>query len=148
MPFYEYACDECKEITIDMRPMKRRNYPHKCEHCGKKIKRVLSMPAACYDPLKPLDFDPKKMGVNVSKGARTPAQQEREYGKIIEQSRKDVKQKTRDEKFKGGDDPYRMHMQARIPRELFSARTRQFGKDYWIDEGKKALKRDGLLLED
>jgi len=149
MPFYEYACPDCEAITVDMRPMVKRNDPHECEYCGKKIERVLSLPGACYDPDKPFDFEPRAMGVNIARGNRTPAQQEKHYGKIIDRTRKLVKKKTRDEKTKAGmlDREDRMHMKARIPRELFIARTRQFGKNYWVDEGHRALKKDGLLLE-
>lgn len=149
MPFYEYACHDCKKITEKMRPMKVRNRQVKCDSCGKKIKRIMSMPAACYDPTKPFDFEPKAMGVNIARGNRTPAQQEKHYGKIIDDARKNVRRKTKDETTMRGelDRDDRMHMKARIPRELYIARTRQFGKHYWSDEGEKALKRDNLLLE-
>lgn len=39
--FYEYACDECKEIEVKEHGM-TENPSYKCSHCGKKMRKVIS----------------------------------------------------------------------------------------------------------
>lgn len=88
-----------------------------------------------------------KPGVNMARGVRTSAQQERMYAKMMEKTKKQVQHKKREMRTSTKDEADTT-LKARIPRELYIARTREFGKNYWQDEGETALKRDGLLLDD
>jgi len=42
MPFYEYKCLECPEITEVLRSIKSRDDVMKCSRCGARTKRIMS----------------------------------------------------------------------------------------------------------
>lgn len=69
--------------------------------------------------------------------------QERRYADIQTTAAKAVDARRRDMSRR---DSGKQDLVARIPRELFLARQRQYGKDYWLNEGDRALRRDGLKL--
>ena len=47
MPIYEYACDDCHEVTEALRRMDDADAPIRCEHCGgEHTRRVQSVFAA------------------------------------------------------------------------------------------------------
>jgi len=47
MPIYEYACDDCHEVTEALRPMADADAPIVCEACGsRKTRRAHSVFAA------------------------------------------------------------------------------------------------------
>jgi hypothetical protein len=76
---------------------------------------------------------------------RTPAQQERFYAKYLKGWHTQARRKKRDKGLsRTRDDDWTLN--AKVPREAYEARRRQFGKQYWQEEGKRALKRDGWLI--
>ena len=109
-----------------------------CE-CNGTAKRVWTSPEV-HTPGAFIPFT--HLGPNLAeKAGRTPEQQERIYSKIIESGRK-VRAEKKRSLSKRAEGRFESH---EIPRELWVARERQFGKNYWREEGMKALKRDGLV---
>ena len=45
MPMYEYYCDDCENIVAEIRRIKDRDKPLKCEHCSTARFRVVSVPS-------------------------------------------------------------------------------------------------------
>lgn len=141
MPTYEYACSSCREIRDVFKPMSQYDREESCEECGERMeRRICTVPQfAMLD--NPLPIGLKHHGTNVGEKVRSPAEQEKLYGKIIEKTRRQARKKARSSSRKKDND---MNMVAKIPRELWSAREQQYGKGYWEKEGDRALKRDGL----
>ena len=107
--------------------------------CGGEAARVWTSPEV-HTPGAFIPFT--HLGPNLAeKAGRTPEQQERIYSKIIESGRK-VRAEKKRSLGKRAEGRFESH---EIPRELWVARERQFGKNYWREEGMKALKRDGLV---
>lgn len=136
---YPYECDPCDLYFEISKPMDDALNDEACPDCGVRLERVFTAPSILVlgDPL------PMKIGGhNISKGRRTDRQQERVYANVMNETRK-LARARRGERHGDGS----VRMAAQIPRELYMARTQQYGKNYWVDEGKKALKRDGLSFE-
>ena len=89
--------------------------------------------------MKPDQFD---LPIGWEKGNVDPDKQEARYGRMIDADRK--RSRAYDKKaIKNG-----IRKIASVPRELYRLRQRKFGKDYWQDDTKNKLKRDGLLHVD
>ncbi len=136
---YPYECEPCKLRWSIEKSMDHATAIELCPECGIDLTRIFTPPSVLVlgDPL------PMKIGGNnISKGRRTNQQQERVYANVMNETRK-LARGRRGERHGDGS----VRMAAQIPRELYMARTRQYGKNYWVDEGKKALKRDGLSFD-
>lgn len=115
-----------------------------CPHCGGALKLIGYRPPVSAVTDNPLDVDPSRMVTSIGKSVRSAQEQEKLYGRIIEDGKRRYK------KMMAGntrDDGCRMV--ARIPRELFMQKMRQHGKDYWHQGGdrraqERALRREGL----
>lgn len=90
---------------------------------------------------KPIPFT--KPAVNIARRYRTPQQQEKFYSRYIGKWKESMTKLKRQRGLSRSGEQ-NMRLVGKVPRELWVARTRQFGKQYWFDEGRKALKRDGL----
>lgn len=137
---YPYECDRCDLAFQIEKSMAEATELELCPDCGVELTRIFVAPSVLIlgDPL-PMG----KRGVNLAQGTRSAVSQEKLYGRLMAKN----KQRARARKLnKHGDGSVRMAGQ--IPRELYMARTQQYGKHYWTDGGKKALKRDGLSFED
>ena len=136
---YPDECEPCNLRWSIEKSMDHATAIELCPECGIDLTRIFTAPSVLVlgDPL------PMKIGGNnVSKGRRTNQQQERVYANVMNETRKRARAR-RGERHGDGS----VRMAAQIPRELYMARTRQYGKNYWVDEGKKALKRDGLSFD-
>lgn len=65
MPFYEYKCIECGNITEVLRPIKSRDDVMDCAKCGAATQRIMSRfntvgPVTAQNPRRILDTDPAR----------------------------------------------------------------------------------------
>lgn len=116
-------------------------YGDNCVRCQVDSGEIRECDLTVIDKDKCYDF--KAIGVNQAEGVRSPEAQERLYSKIVQEKRKLAEQARREGNHRGDDGIARV---GTIPRELFMARQRQFGKDYWHDGEpiERKLKREGL----
>lgn len=137
---YHFQCETCGHGTEVVRSIvdgPPESVP--CAGCGGEQTRVWTSPEV-HTPNQFIDFT--HPGQNIAQAAgRTPQQQERLYGKIIDSYKKvrAAKRRSLSRQPEGKIDV------TDIPREMYQARMNQFGKNYWKEEGAKALKRDGLI---
>jgi hypothetical protein len=89
--------------------------------------------------MKPDQFD---LPIGWERGNTDPDVQERRYAKMIREERKQVRAVDK-QAIKNN-----LRKIASVPRELHRLRTKQFGKDYWQDDTRAKLKREGLLHVD
>jgi hypothetical protein len=86
-------------------------------------------------------------GGNVARRKRSPSQQEIVYSRLIKRARKQADLERRQRRCKKNPDGT-IRRKAVIPRELWVAEQRRTGnKNYWLDEGEKALKQHDLLFQ-
>ncbi len=142
---YPFQCEVCGEAWVLEASIKVGAPAHApCPHttCNGAGVRVWTVPEV-VNLDKPFEYT--KRGLNIAEGVRTPAQQERAYAKQIGAERTNALRAKRERglsRVKEGD---LRHVSA-VPREAYQARQLQFGKHYWQNEGKRALKRDGWLF--
>lgn len=142
---YPFECDACGQrfyveasITIGA----PAGPPCTSSTCNGMGVRVWTAPEF-FDRNKPFEYT--KRGINLADGVRSPAAQEKQYQKQIGEERANALRAKRERGL--SKQPQRLEHAASIPREAFQARQLQFGKDYWRNEGKAALKRDGWLFD-
>lgn len=142
---YPFECSECgvEFVVVGSITVGPPTNPP-CPECSGTGARVWTSPEV-VDRDKPFDWT--RRGLNIAEGVRTPAQQERHYQKVFAEEKATALRAKRERGLsrKGSDT---MRHAFSIPREAYQARQLQFGKHYWQNEGKRALKRDGFLFED
>lgn len=139
---YPFRCLSCgKEQTVERSIVEGPPGGVPCDGCqGGWATRVWTVPEV-HVPGKPIDCT--HLGANLGERVgRTPAQQERIYGNVVNSLQKLNREKRRSLSRRAEG---KTEIKAEIPRELYVARQRQFGKDYWKAEGDRALRRDGLV---
>lgn len=147
MARYDFECEHCDGVFEVCRSGNEAGDPAYCPVCGREAQRIFSLPEVCVSG-KEIEFtSPSLPLAEARRAGRKAKDQERAYNRLLEENRKRARQKRREDRTRLSRDSD-MHMAAQIPRELYTARQRQFGKFYWQEEGKKALKRDGLSFDD
>lgn len=112
--------------------------------CGGTLRRRWDLPPEVIPYGEPNITLP---GINEAHGKRTPAQQEAVLRKLVAHERQvanDVR-RARSGTRRGSCEMPKIGV---IPRELYTAMQRTTkNKNYWLEGGKKALKRHGLLFD-
>lgn len=142
MPRYDYECQSCGSVAEHLFTMSGKPETVACE-CGGVSVSIITETApplvkgACWE----IPHELRTLPVGWNRGNKDGRAQEQRYNKLQQETRKRAEEVSRSAHRK--DD---IRLAAKIPRELFKARQRQNGQNYWTDEGKAALKREGLLL--
>lgn len=144
MPTYGYYCEDCDQQFTRFSSLSNYQSERSCPKCGARSGRNCR-DFASVGILNTTDALPiKSPGMNLAhKAGRSPAQQERLYKKLIGRLR-DAHRRAKRERGTSRRSDNDIRANGSIPRELWHSRTKDYGKNYWYDEGKKALKRDGL----
>lgn len=143
MPRYDFQCQGCGDIAEHLFSMSQKPDTLACRVCGGEAVSVITELA---DPIVKnvawtIPHDKRAMPVGWQHGNTDHEAQERRYAR----EQNDLQRRSHELKRTGGHRED-MRLAGKVPRELFLARQKQFGKDYWQNEGKAALKREGLLL--
>lgn len=138
---YLFECPACNsDVEVFRSIVEGPPTEVQCTGCGGQARRVWTVP----EVHKPGAFIPfTHLGTNLAQEVgRTPAQQERMYARVIERNKLIAREKKRS---RGRRAEGKTELAAEIPREMYIARQQQFGKNYWQEEGRRALRRDGLV---
>lgn len=143
---YVFECPGCGEHAEVVRSIKDGPPASvRCTSCDVEAQRVWQPPELVFRD-NPLPYANGLCGRNIAEGVRTPAEQERLYGRVLNRWHRAARRKKRERGLSRiPDDDW--SLRAKVPREAYEARRRQFGKDYWQQEGDRALKRDGWLIK-
>lgn len=147
-----YECRQCDAALVLAYPLESEAVDIKCE-CGEMVGYCrINYGSPADEPLDGVTVLVKNQQWEIPPEFRTMPlgwqhgnidhdAQEQRYGEIINDARKRTHEVARGAHAKSD-----FRLAAKIPRELFLARQRQYGKDYWQNEGTAALRRDNLLL--
>lgn len=150
---YIYECRGCSEVAVhtmeadgfgpdaidctcgESVPWTRVTWGEDQADAGSGIQIIVQ--GKCWD----IPHDKRTMPVGWQHGNTDHEAQERRYAK----NQQALAKRAHELKRSGGHRED-MRLAGQVPRELFLARQRQYGRDYWQNEGKAALRREGLLL--
>lgn len=141
MPRYDFECEQCGTVSEHTFRMADKPETVACA-CGGSCRTLFCADIEVFVPGKPIPFTKPcappgwERGMTAERAERLYAQQVQATKKAARAQRRSLSRK------KGG-----MRLKARIPEALLKARMNQFGKNYWIEEGTRALRRDDLVLD-
>lgn len=140
---YDFQCDSCGHAEEYVCPMGEVPAELDCP-CGGTATQRFNANVQVLVKGRQFDFDKKHMTfpLNWENGNTDAAAQERAYTKRIERSRVLAQ---RVERLPSRRKPG-VRMIGEIPLELHVARRNQYGPEYWTENPREALARDGLLF--
>jgi len=143
VPRYDYECQSCGDVREHVFRMAEKPDTLPCE-CGGVSASLIAdgIQVIFKDNQLPIHLDKFDVPIGWERGNTDPEVQEARYAKKIREERKRVREYDKTARKNN------LRLIASVPRELHRKRQRQFGKDYWQDDTKKKLKRDGMLHVD
>lgn len=140
MPRYDFQCPACGTVQEHTFRMAEKPPQVPCA-CGEQAETVFSADIEVFVHGKPIRFTKPVAVPGWTRGA-DPDAAEREYARQVREAKKQARAQKRSLSRKPG-----IELKAKIPEALLHARMQQFGRNYWCEEGKKALRRDDLLID-
>lgn len=142
MPRYDFECKSCGLVEEHLFSMSAKPDTVSCPCGGEAVSIITELaPAFVKGVAWEIPYHLRTNPIGWEKGNTDAEAQERRYAKLQQETSSRCAELAR-----GAHKKNDFRIAAKIPRELFLARQRQCGKDYWQNEGDAALKRDGLML--